>query len=47
MGITIPVMAGVSGLPRVVVATSWVAAFLIVIRHIENIRRLIKRKELK
>jgi len=46
MGVTIPVMAGVLGLPRIVVATSGVAAFLMVIRHVENIRRLIKRNEL-
>jgi glycerol-3-phosphate acyltransferase PlsY len=47
LGITIALMTEILGLPRAVVIASCIAAFLIVIRHIDNVRRLIRHHELK
>ncbi len=47
LGITIPVFAALFHLPFSVVLASLVAAGLIVLRHVQNIKRLVKGSELR
>ncbi len=47
LGFAIAVMAGILELPPPVILASWLAAILIVVRHVDNIRRLIRNSELR
>jgi acyl phosphate:glycerol-3-phosphate acyltransferase len=47
LGFAIAVMAGLLRLPSAIIFASWFAALLIVLRHVENIRRLLKQSELR
>jgi glycerol-3-phosphate acyltransferase PlsY len=47
LGFTISVLTLLLGPPPAVIAASWIASFLIVIRHKDNIQRLLQHNELK
>ncbi len=47
LGFTMAVMATIWRSPPAIVLASWLAALLIVVRHVDNIRRLLQRKELQ
>jgi len=45
LGLTLAVMTGVLGFAPPIVLASWIAALLIILRHTENIQRLLKHNE--
>jgi glycerol-3-phosphate acyltransferase PlsY len=46
LGVAIPIAAWITGSPPPITAALWMAALLIFIRHIENIRRLFTGREI-
>jgi glycerol-3-phosphate acyltransferase PlsY len=46
LGLAIAVMTAILGISPAIIFASWIAALLIFIRHIDNIRRLLRRNEL-
>lgn len=47
LGLTIAVMTGILRFPPSIILASWIAALLIIVRHFENIQRLLQRNELR
>ena len=47
LGLTISIMTGLLGFPPAIIVASWIAALLIIAKHVENIRRFFQDTELK
>jgi glycerol-3-phosphate acyltransferase PlsY len=47
LALAIPIMAGILRLPPAIIIASSIAALLIIIRHVDNIRRLLQHNELR